>query len=538
MDALALTCERIASHSSRLKKVALLAEYLRPLSDVDFGRAVRFLCCGPIQSEDRKFSVGSATLREAAMLLTGLDPFILQLCYAEAGDTGETVGLLLHGRTLNQPMSLAEAELLYARLYKMRTTVDKVELLREIFSRHRPLTIKYFIKVITGNLRIGLLSRQVEEAIAAATQVPHDEIRLANNRVGDLPRVALCARTGTLDTLEARLFHPMDFMLAKPLEELADLPDPENWWVEDKYDGFRSQVHIEDGRAMIFTRGMEDVTGSFPEIVQAAGTVTGSAVLDGELLAWRDGRALAFSVLQQRITRKKITASTLEDVPVSFVAYDILYRDGQMLLDTPIEIRRNLLEHTLSVSHPRLIVSPQSQASSTADIDTFFANARDRGNEGLVIKRRGSRYEPGKRSGAWQKIKRAYGTLDVVVTAAEQGHGRRAIWLSDYTFAVRDGDRFVNVGKAYSGVTDQEIRELTRILRAATTERFGRVALVKPEVVLEVAFDGVQKSPRHKSGFALRFPRILRWRRDKTVEECDTLHRVREMYEASLERPA
>jgi DNA ligase-1 len=538
MDALAEACEQVAKYSSRLRKVAALAAYFRSLSDLDLERAVRFLAAGPIAVEsDRKFSVGYATLREAVIDVSGWDSHILGLCYREVGDGGETIGLLLHGRTQNEALTLAEAELLYVRLYKMRRTADKIELLKQIFSRYRPGTIKYFVKVITGDLRIGLQSKMVEEAVAAATGVAHEIIRQANNRLGDLAAIAVAARRGTVHEIEARLFHPMDFMLAKPLDTLVDLSDPENWWVEDKYDGIRSQAHVDNGRVMIFSRGMEEVTGAFPEITEAMKSIAGSAVLDGEILAWREDRALPFTVLQQRIARKKVTASMLTDIPVVFMAYDLLYRDRKMLVDVPIEERRALLESAMSNLPAPLLVSPQYTAGSKEDIDRFFEQARARGNEGLVLKRFGSVYEPGRRSGTWQKVKRPYGTLDVVVTAAEQGHGRRATVLSDYTFAVRAGDQFVNVGKAYSGLTDQEIRELTRIFRASALDRFGRVMLVKPEVVLEVAFDGVQKSPRHKSGYALRFPRILRWRKDKMASESDDIEQVKALYQASLGQP-
>jgi DNA ligase-1 len=218
----------------------------------------------------------------------------------------------------------------------------------------------------------------------------------------------------------------------------------------------------------------------------------------------------------------------LGTVPLSFMAYDILFRDGRLLLDAPIEERRALLDEI------GLLTSSQFSVRSHDDIDALFHLARERGNEGLLLKRRGSRYESGKRSGEWLKVKRPFATLDVVITAAEQGNGKRATMFSDYTFAIRDGERFLNVGKAYSGLTDEEIRELTRMLRASTIERYGRVILVRPEIVLEVAFDGVQKSPRHKSGYALRFPRIVAWRRDKRPEECDDLERVRTLYEDSL----
>ncbi|MEP6536750.1 MAG: cisplatin damage response ATP-dependent DNA ligase [Bryobacteraceae bacterium] len=538
MDNLAAACEQVAGYSSRLRKIAALASYFRTLSDIDLERAVRFLASGPIAVDSgKKFSVGSATLREAVLQVSGWPPDIAALCYREVGDSGETIGLLVRGKTACEALTLAAAEIYYARLYKARRTAEKVQLLQEVFSKYRPLTIKYFVKIITGNLRIGLQSKMVEEAVALATGTPHEAVRQANNRSGDLAAIAKAARRGTLHEIEARLFHPMDFMLAKPLEALSDLADPENWWVEDKFDGIRSQVHVDSGRVMIFSRGMEEVTEAFPEIALAMQSVEGRAVFDGELLAWRDRRALAFTVLQQRIARKKVTPAIQAEIPVVFVAYDLLYRDGKMLVDVPIEERRALLETALH-HLPPLLVSSQSLAKSTDDIDYFFEQARARGNEGLVLKRFGSIYEPGRRSGAWQKAKRPYGTLDVVVTAAEQGHGRRATVLSDYTFAVRAGGQFVNVGKAYSGLTDQEIRELTRIFRSSATDRFGRITLVRPEVVLEVAFDGVQKSPRHKSGYALRFPRILRWRQDKSPADCDDIEHVRALYEASLAGPA
>ncbi len=534
MDALAAACEELARFNSRLKKVAILAACLRTLDDSDLGRAVRFLSGGPVFEGGAKLSVGSAILRDALRAATGWDERIAGICFREVGDSGETISLLVEGRTASQPMTLAEAEVLYARLAKARGPIPKIELLRDCFTRYRPLTLRYFVKVITGNLRIGLQSKMLEEAVAAATGASHESVRLANNRLGDLSRVALAARHGELERIEARLFHPMDFMLAKPLESVADLADPENYWVEDKYDGIRAQAHIDAGKVALFSRGMDEVTRAFPEVSEACKQIAGSILLDGEILSWRDGRALPFAVLQQRLARKQVAERMIEEVPTVFMAYDVLYRDGDMLVDHPVEERRRLLVEALSGSP--VLLAPQTAAVNAADLDRHFEEARARGNEGLVIKRRASLYEPGRRSGAWYKIKRPYGTLDVVVTAAEQGHGRRATVLSDYTFGVRSGDRFVNVGKAYSGLTDVEIRELTRIFRSLVTERFSRVLLVKPEVVLEVAFDGVQKSPRHKSGYALRFPRILRWRKDKRPEEADNIDTVRALYEACLQR--
>jgi DNA ligase-1 len=280
---------------------------------------------------------------------------------------------------------------------------------------------------------------------------------------------------------------------------------------------------------------MEEVTSAFPEIVQAFTSIEGNGLIDGELLAWRDNRALNFNVLQQRLARKSVRATLLAEVPVVFMGYDALLHNGTLLLNEPFSARREALNKLLQNRPLPLLLSPQHSAETHDDIDRLFLAARSRGNEGLLLKRATSVYEPGKRSGAWHKLKRPYGTLDVVITSAEQGNGRRAIYFSDYTFAVRAQQGFANVGKAYSGLTDSEIKELTKILRSASTEKFGRVIVVRPEIVLEVAFDGVQKSARHKSGYALRFPRILRWRKDKKPEDADDVARVEALYQASLQ---
>jgi len=552
MDDLAAVCEQVGKFSGRLRKVGVLAGFFRTLGNEDLFLAVRFLSAGPLaaasanqslfeRQEKPRLSIGYATMREALLQVCGWDIDTVRLCYQEVGDSGETIGLLIRGHSSEQPLSLTQARDLYQQLFRARLTVRKVELLAEIFRTYRPLTIKYFVKVITGNLRIGLQEKMVEEALAAASGLPLGTIRDATSRLGDLAGVALAARANTLQDIRARLFHPLEFMLAKPLDHIENLPEPADWFVEDKYDGIRSQVHIDRGQVRIYSRGMEEITNAFPELVEVFASAAATAILDGEILAWRDGRALNFNVLQQRIARKTVKAALMLEVPVLFVAYDILLSEAELVLATPIEERRGLLTQTLErvasvspESRSRLLLSPQTPLESHEQLDRMFQEARGRGNEGLLVKRRGSIYEAGKRSGSWFKIKRPYGTLDVVITAAEQGHGRRATVFSDYTFAVRSGDGFANVGKAYSGLTDSEIKQLTKVLRSLSVERFGRVMLVRPEIVLEVAFDGVQKSARHKSGYALRFPRILRWRQDKQPQECDDLARVQELYESSL----
>ncbi len=546
MDQLAAVCEEIANHGSRLRKVAILADYLRGLRDEDLALAVQFLSAGPVpestgnhslfeKEEKTKLSIGYSILRDALQMATGWDNYVLSVCHAEAGDMGETTGLLLQHVPGVQTLSLQEANEIYQQLFRARLTARKRDILVSAYRAYKPLTIKYFVKVITRGLRMGLMAKQVEEAVAAACDTPLDAVRDANNRLGDLPRVALAARHGELAAIEARLFHPMEFMLAKPLDRLEDLPEPSEWTVEDKYDGIRSQVHFDNGHVRIYSRGMEEVTHVFPEVVRSFEPLGGSGLIDGEILAWREDRALNFNVLQQRLARKNVRAALLAEIPVAFMAYDLLLRNGQVFFQSPLEERRRALFETLGAQPMPLMISPQQEAATHEEIDRLFLDAREHGNEGLLLKRKGSHYEPAKRSGAWLKVKRAYGTLDVVITAAQQGSGRRATVFSDYTFAVRSGEGFVNVGKAYSGLTDAEVKELTKVLRAASTDRFGPVMVVRPEVVLEVAFDGIQKSSRHKSGYALRFPRILRWRHDKKPEECDDLARVEALYQTSIQ---
>lgn len=552
MDDLAYVCEQVGKFSGRLRKVSLLAGFFQTLRNEDLVLAVRFLNTGPVaeasdhqtlfgSQEKPLLSVGYATLREALLQVSGWEIDTVRLCYQEVGDLGETIGLLVRGHTSEQPLSLAQANGLYQQLFRARLTARKVGLLVDIFRTYRPLTIKYFVKIITGNLRIGLHEKMVEEALAAACGLPLGTIRDASNRLGDLAGVALAARTNTLENIRAQLFHPLEFMLAKPLDRIEDLPVPADWLVEDKYDGIRSQIHIDHGHVHIYSRGMEEITHAFPELVKAFVNARLTAILDGEILAWREGQALKFNILQQRIARKTVKAALMLEVPVVFVAYDILLSQNELTFTKPFEERRSLLAQAVervasisSESRSRILLSPQTALENHEQLERMFHEARGRGNEGLIVKRRGSVYEAGKRSGSWFKIKRPYGTLDVVITAAEQGHGRRATVFSDYTFGVRSADGFVNVGKAYSGLTDIEIKQLTKLLRSLSVERFGRVMLVRPEIVLEVAFDGVQKSARHKSGYALRFPRILRWRHDKTPQECDAIARVQELYESSL----
>jgi DNA ligase-1 len=329
-------------------------------------------------------------------------------------------------------------------------------------------------------------------------------------------------------------------MLATPAADLADIARtmPADFYVEDKFDGIRAQAHTKDGRVAIYSRTMDEISHRFPELIAPLKELGTDAVIDGEIVPARDERILPFSELQKRLGRKTIGDDLLRDVPVILVAYDLFYAQGRVLTELPLAERRAILEEII----PPIGVVRASLAKTfneVAALDEEFAQARARGNEGLMVKSPESLYKPGRRGREWLKVKRAIATLDVVVTAVEVGHGKRRNLLSDYTFAVRRSDddpELLNIGKAYSGLTDAELTEMTEWFKNHTLQEFahGRVRVVEPQIVIEVTFDRVQESKRHKSGYALRFPRILRLRPDKKADEADTLETVQKLVAANI----
>src|SRR5437879_5689768 len=345
---------------------------------------------------------------------------------------------------------------------------------------------------------------------------------------------AVRCKRGHFEASSITLFQPVRFMLASPVEtpgEVFERMATGKVWTEEKYDGVRCQMHRQASRVELFSRDLKETTAAFPELTEGAPSIGHDVLFDGEVLAHRDGRVLRFFELQRRLGRKKVDADLRRDVPVVLVIFDLLWLDGRTLLDEPLTARRELLEG-LGLEHPYLLARLE-EATDPEHLDRIFAETRERGNEGLMVKDPLSPYTPGRRGLGWLKCKPPAATLDVVVTAVEWGHGKRNGVLSDYTFAVKDTQtgRLVNVGKAYTGLTDAEIAEFTRRFLEMTVEDHGHVRLVRPEVVLEVAFDSIQHSGRHLSGYALRFPRIVRIRDDKPVEEIDTLERVAELYD-------
>jgi DNA ligase-1 len=609
--------DALAATTKKLEKRAFIADYLRtlPIPDArgpqragslgsDAGRAAFWLSGTPFPETDRRvLSIGGSLLSKAVAELSGATQTDLSAAYRRHGDFGSAAADLLYGRAPTAAsITLADVESALAAIAEARGPTPKLRLLLELLARATPDEAKYLIKLATGDMRTGVKQSLVEEAIAEAWSATTAAVRNADMLLGSLPEVVALAAAGRLDHARMKLFHPIGFMLASPVqstaeaiarftEELAEkkanviLSEAKDLafssplraaQLEDKFDGIRAQLHVQNSaagptRVALYSRNRDDLSQSFPDLVTAFSTIAEPAILDGEILAWNPAtqRALSFSTLAQRLGRKRVPPEMLRDIPAVLVVFDLLYRGDSLLLNEPLSERRRQLEdfakrwsptttstQSRSQSHlfdahreptfSRLILANATRLdsprlSASAQLDQAYLAARARGNEGVMIKSLASTYQPGRRGLAWLKLKRELATLDVVVTGVEYGNGRRAHVLSDYTFAIRDPDdpeqTLKNIGKAYSGLTDQEIADMTAFFKAHTLADNGHFRTVEPTVVLEVAFNNVMRSTRHASGFALRFPRILRIRQDKPVAEIDTLRRVEEIYNLQPDKP-
>jgi DNA ligase-1 len=541
--------ERVAATTRTSEKTALLADYLADLSPDELPVAAVFLTGRPFaEADQRAAGLGWSAIVSTVTELAGVPRSALGEAYDRSSDLGMAVADVLsaagHAPDLDLSPTLPEVAQAYAGIEAASGPAAKGAILRDLFARSDSLTAKYIVKVLAGELRIGLREGLVEAAIARAYDRPLDEVKWAGMLTGDVGKLAALAREDRLGDASLAIFHPIKFMLASPAEDAAEVLGrlgPEVW-VEDKYDGIRAQLHKQGHDVRLFSRDLHDVSGQFPEVVEAAEPLGWDGILDGELLAYRDGAVLPFQSLQGRLGRKSPSAEIRAEVPVIFVAFDLLGigdpSDGRMeaLLRVPLEERRRRLD---AIDLPSaddgggFARSHLIRVDSVDDLETAFTAARARRNEGLMVKDPTSGYSPGRRGLGWLKMKKALATIDCVVVGVEVGHGKRHGVLSDYTFAVRDteNDRLVTIGKAYSGLTDAEIAEMTRWFEAHTIGHFGRYRQVEPTVVLEVAFDVIVRSTRHQSGFSLRFPRIASLRPDKPADEIDTLETVRALYE-------
>ncbi|MBI2780581.1 MAG: ATP-dependent DNA ligase [Chloroflexi bacterium] len=551
--------ERVAATTRTSEKTGLLADYLRTLDADELPIAVVFLTGRPFpEADQRATGIGWATIANALGQVSGTDRADLAAAYDRFSDLSAAVGDVLeragHEPDPERSPSLVEVAAAFTAIEAASGPARKSHLLAALLARADPRTARGIVRVLSGELRIGLREGLVEAALAKAFDRPLDAVKRAGMLTGDIGRTATLARAGNLDGAALALFHPLKFMLASPAEDATEIMTRlgPTVWVEDKYDGIRCQLHREGTTVRLYSRDLHDISSGFPEIVAAARDLPWAGILDGEILAWRDGTVLPFIALQSRIGRKDPSAAILADVPVIFVAWDVLgldepgrpgagggsARDGVVAptLELPLTERRRLLEHLdlpLASEGGGFALSHLSEATSTDELETAFTEARGRRNEGLMVKDPTSTYSPGRRGYGWLKMKKALATIDCVVVGVEVGHGKRHGILSDYTFAVRDEsrDQLVTIGKAYSGLTDAEIATMTRWFDEHTISHYGRYRVVEPTVVVEVAFDVILRSNRHKSGFALRFPRIARLRLDKDPREADTLQTVTRLYE-------
>ena len=549
--------EEISATPAKLEKVRLLSDYLRSLTSEQLPIATTYFTGRAFaQSDPRILQVGWAVIFRALQDATKIDDSEFHRIASRHGDAGKSAFEVLDARTAPQPFAILESTELFQNLQHARGPIAKAKLLRERFSILSAREGEYLVKILTGDLRIGLREGLVEEAIARAFDVSLEEVKQANMLLGNIGRTALLASRKELHSAELSMFRPIKCMLATPepsadavwnrFIEIADRDRSGSSisgtvYVEDKFDGIRAQLHRSRDRVEIFSRDLRRITGQFPELVDQARKFDEELIADGEIIAFDERRRLTFFDLQRRLGRTDHTADLFvgaaADVPVAFVIFDLLWVNGRSLLKTPLRERREQLGTViLPPQFQRANVTP---ARSAAEIEQIFQDARQRLNEGLMIKDAESFYLPGSRGMFWFKLKRELATLDVVVVAAELGHGKRNNVLSDYTFAVRDETtgELLPIGKAYSGLTDVEIAQLTEHFKQNTIADHGRYRTVSPNVVLEVAFNSIQPSTRHASGLALRFPRIKAIRRDKNVDSIDTLQYARELAMQSTNSP-
>ena len=569
------TCEKIRSTTKKNEKIEIISNYITNLDETSLSIAVLFLSgrALPIGST-RTLNIGFNTIMESLSEIAMLDIKDIQNIHLKHGDIGAMAEYAVskkHIISLFNQQERISLSYVYHQFKKIAnisgfgSNKNKKNILKGLLIACSPLESKYLIKIITGEMRIGSVEGLVEIALSRAFDRELQYIREAMLISGDVSQVAVLAKKNILHNAIMRPFVPVSFMLADVMFSAEEIINYYNKPLicEYKYDGIRLQMHKFDNKVRLFSRNLVDITYTFPELVKAAiestirtpDTTTTihnqvDFILDGELIALKNDRPLHFQELQKRLRRKNVTEDITTEIPIYYIVYDIMYYKDNQVLKKSLLDRKNILS-TISFKKP-IINSSYKILDSIEQIIAIFNESKDIGHEGLVVKDPLSQYHPGKRGRYWMKLKKELDTIDAVIVIAEYGHGKRAGVLSDYTFAVIDEDddedddddknlnnnnnnylensRLKTIGKAYSGLTDKEIDEMTERLREIIIEDNSNRILVKPEIVLEVAFDTIQKSDRHNSGFALRFPRIKNIRTDKGLKDIDTLEKVRQIY--------
>jgi DNA ligase-1 len=537
--------------------VNILSKYLTSLNDDETLSVVVLFFSNRIFPKGSKFvmNIGFSTIMQVLSQIAVLNLNQIQTIYLKYGDLGALSEYTVSMKNVvslfqQQPLTVLSV---YDRLKQIADAIgsgsgkDKKDILKGLLIESGPAEAKYLTRIINGELRIGLTEGLVEVAISKAYQQDLQRVRNAMLVLGDVSRIVLLAKRNLLHTALIKPLTPMSYMLADVMFTAEEIMKyyGKPLICEFKYDGIRAQMHKFRRQVRLFSRRLSDVTKAFPELVNAAlevHSLPSSApsstdidfIFDGEVMALLNGKPLHFQELQKRLNKKILTEQTLAEIPLVYVVYDIMYLNGENLITTPIRERKEILSN-IFFKEP-LINSAYKVIDSEEEIIAMFEKSRHIGHEGLVLKDPDSQYHPGKRGRYWAKLKKELDTIDVVIIVAEYGHGKRAGMLSDYTFAVKDDEINANsklrtIGKAYSGLTDVEILEMTKKLNSIIIKDEGIRIVVKPEIVIEVAFDSIQKSNRHNSGFALRFPRIKNIRWDKAASDIDSLQKVRQIYE-------
>ena len=509
-------------------KVEAVARYFAAAAPADAAWAVYFL-----SGRKPRQAVPSKRLRQWARELAGIPEWLFDETYHHVGDVAETVALLLPPAA--SPSDRPLSDWVLTSLLPLRT-LGEAEQRAAVLAAWDALDARprfVWNKLITGEFRVGVSQLLVVRAIAQVSGLSADVI--SHRLMGTWePTAAFYQSLVAPDSGDADHSRPYPFCLAHPLEgEPAALGEPADWQAEWKWDGIRAQVIRRGGQSFVWSRGEELVTDRYPELKALAEALPAGTVIDGEILPWKGGEARPFADLQKRIGRKTLSKKLLDDIPVVLVAYDLIEQAGADLREVPLSDRRARLEALAArVRHPALVLPPTVPFDSWAALADVRRASREKKVEGLMLKRKSSAYRVGRVRGDWWKWKVEPFAVDAVLVYAQQGHGKRSGLFTDYTFGVWDGPKLVPFAKAYSGLTDAEIRKVDAFVRANTVEKFGPVRTVKPELVFELGFEGIQLSTRHKSGIAVRFPRMLRWRTDKPPADADTLDRVKALLKA------
>jgi DNA ligase-1 len=531
-------------------KITILADFLSQMDSTEnVELAAQFIGEGAFPAiSGKRASVGSRTAGLAASEFCEIDyDEVYKPCRTATGSNSEAIERLLQNipeaiekrDPLN--LSLQEVSKQFHELLQASSRVDKIELLQKTWEKMHPVEVKYSIRMLgQGSLRIGFETKSVIASIAKAFGYKKESVRYAHMITGSIGKTAVLARDERLDEAEFKLFHPLSFMLASPIESRS-VDTLSEYIAEEKFDGMRAQVHHSEQKVEIYSRDLNEVTQSFPEIQTFFKERTvPEIVLDGEICVYYDEKIQPFQLLQKRMGLKKPSQKILKDLPVLFIAYDLLYLDGNPVFDLPIEQRRNKLE-TLSERH-RIPLSNQFELNDSDVLDELFDRAVAHGNEGLMLKKRGSGYEYGQRGKSWLKVKKPGGTLDTVMMYAHAGSGKRGGLYSDFTLGIsvkndeRYEEEFVPIGKAYGGYTDDELKKMNTEIKKLTVERYGPTLGLIPGLMVELEFDDIQKNKRTKAGYTLRLPRFKRIRWDLNPEDADTLKDVERLYKKRVEK--